>query len=91
MCGLLGLYNLNNQQINESHFKKMASKINHRGPDGEGFYFDDNIALAHKRLAILDISDNGKQPMFSNDGNWVIVFNGCIYNLCYSKIIWIFR
>ena len=80
MCGLLGLYNLNNQQINESHFKKMASKINHRGPDGEGFYFDDNIALAHKRLAILDISDNGKQPMFSNDGNWVIVFNGCIYN-----------
>tara|TARA_B100001173_G_scaffold168977_1_gene146007 strand:- start:16470 stop:18368 length:1899 start_codon:yes stop_codon:yes gene_type:complete len=80
MCGLLGLYNLNNQQINEPHFKKMASKINHRGPDGEGFYFDDNIALAHKRLAILDISDNGKQPMFSNDGNWVIVFNGCIYN-----------
>ena len=40
-------------QINEPHFKKMASKINHRGPDGEGFYFDDNIALAHKRLAIL--------------------------------------
>tara|TARA_X000000368_G_scaffold1664_1_gene1293 strand:+ start:2757 stop:4652 length:1896 start_codon:yes stop_codon:yes gene_type:complete len=80
MCGLLGLYNLDNQQINESHFKKMASKINHRGPDGEGFYFDNNIALGHKRLAILDISENGKQPMFSNDRDWVIVFNGCIYN-----------
>ena len=60
--------------------KKMAKVIEHRGPDSEGFYIKEGVALAHKRLAILDLSSKGDQPMKSKDGKWVLVFNGCIYN-----------
>jgi len=58
----------------------MCQKIAHRGPDGEGFFLDANYGVGHKRLAILDVSPNGAQPMTSKDGRWVISFNGCIYN-----------
>ena len=58
----------------------MALTISHRGPDGEGYFINDDIALAHKRLAILDLSENAKQPMTSKDGKWTIVYNGFIYN-----------
>ena len=51
----------------------MGDEIAHRGPDGDGYFLDDNIGLIHKRLAILDISNKGKQPMISKDGNWVVV------------------
>lgn len=63
----------------------MAEAIAHRGPDGEGYYVKDNIALGHRRLAILDISPKGAQPMTSKDGDWVVVFNGCIYNFLELK------
>lgn len=80
MCGILGIFNLNENNVSELDLKKMASKIAHRGPDGKGFYLEKKIGLAHKRLSILDISKKGKQPMISNNQEWVIVFNGCIYN-----------
>ncbi len=80
MCGIVGVYNLDGQPFPEERLKSMASAIAHRGPDGEGYYTKDNIALAHKRLAILDTSPKGTQPMSSKNGEWVIVFNGCIYN-----------
>jgi asparagine synthase (glutamine-hydrolysing) len=80
MCGIVGVYNLNGSPFAESRIKKMASEIAHRGPDGEGYYVKDNVALAHRRLAILDTSSRGTQPMTSKNGEWVIVFNGCIYN-----------
>ena len=80
MCGILGVYNLNNERIDKSLCKSMLDKINHRGPDGFGDFYLDNIALLHRRLAILDTTINGKQPMFSKKKKWVIVFNGCIYN-----------
>lgn len=67
------------------NLKRMAQAIAHRGPDGEGYYVSENIALAHKRLAILDTSPKGNQPMSSKDGKWVIVFNGCIYNFMELK------
>jgi asparagine synthase (glutamine-hydrolysing) len=60
--------------------KAMMQQLAHRGPDGDGFYAENNIALGHRRLAILDTSPRGSQPMESKDGNWVVVFNGCIYN-----------
>lgn len=63
----------------------MAETIAHRGPDDEGFYIKENIALAHKRLAIIDTSKNGTQPMISRNGKWVVVFNGCIYNFLELK------
>src|SRR5262249_31995688 len=52
----------------------------HRGPDGEGFFEDDHCALGHRRLAIIDISQNGAQPMANEDGSIVVVYNGEIYN-----------
>jgi asparagine synthase (glutamine-hydrolysing) len=80
MCGIVGVFNLDQKPFELATLKDMANAIAHRGPDGEGFYVKKNIALAHKRLAILDTSDKGSQPMISHDGKWVVVFNGCIYN-----------
>ena len=80
MCGILGIYNLDGSAVDAPMLERMGQKIVHRGPDGEGQYIDNNIGLLHKRLAILDPSDNGKQPMTSKDGQWVVIFNGCIYN-----------
>jgi len=85
MCGIVGVYNLNREPFSLNHLKKMASVIEHRGPDGEGYYVAENIALGHKRLAILDLSSKGNQPMRSKDGKWVVVFNGCIYNFLELK------
>ncbi len=85
MCGITGVYNLNGEPFSLNHLKKMADAIAHRGPDGEGYFVEENIALAHKRLSILDTSARGAQPMSSKDGNWVITFNGCIYNFMELK------
>ena len=86
MCGILGVYNLNRSPISLNNLKLMAEKMAHRGPDGEGFYLKDEIGLAHKRLAILDVSSRGAQPMSSKNGEWIITFNGCIYNYLELKI-----
>jgi len=65
----------------------MTDSLVHRGPDGEGIYINENIALGHRRLAILDISPRGAQPMSSKNGEWIIVFNGCIYNFQELKLV----
>ncbi len=80
MCGILGIYNLDGKAVDENVIVKMGNQISHRGPDGEGLFVQNNIGFIHKRLAILDPSDNGQQPMYSNDGKWIVIFNGCIYN-----------
>ncbi|MBS1635491.1 MAG: asparagine synthase (glutamine-hydrolyzing) [Bacteroidetes bacterium] len=80
MCGIAGIFNLNGNAVSLNTIKAMANKIAHRGPDGEGFYMEDNIAFGHRRLAILDVSPLGNQPMESKNGEWVVIFNGCIYN-----------
>ena len=78
MCGILGIYNLDNTDVSSEVLCAMGEKIAHRGPDSEGQFIQGNIGLFHKRLAILDPSDKGIQPMASKDGQWVIVFNGCL-------------
>jgi asparagine synthase (glutamine-hydrolysing) len=80
MCGIAGIFNLDKKPILPEELKKMSGTILHRGPDGEGIFIDNNIGLAHRRLAILDTTELGNQPMHSKNNNWVIVFNGCIYN-----------
>jgi asparagine synthase (glutamine-hydrolysing) len=85
MCGITGVFNLSGEPTSLSLIQQITRMLNHRGPDGEGFYVLDNIALGHKRLAILDVSPKGAQPMTSKNGEWVISFNGCIYNFLILK------
>ena len=77
MCGIVGF--CSEEENKGITIKKMADRIIHRGPDQEGYYIDEHIALGHRRLSIIDL-DNGTQPMFSEDNNLVLVFNGEIYN-----------
>lgn len=85
MCGILGVYNLDGRAFSLERLKTMANTIAHRGPDGEGYYAKEGINLAHKRLSILDVSEKGAQPMQSKNSEWIVVFNGCIYNFLELK------
>ena len=58
----------------------MTNQLAHRGPDGFGTEIVNNVGFGHRRLSILDLSINGAQPMYSANKNWLVVFNGCIYN-----------
>lgn len=80
MCGISGIVSFS-EKIQPAVVKRMNDQLQHRGPDGSGEWVntDGNIALAHRRLAILDLSENGIQPMFLND-RYAITFNGEIYN-----------
>ncbi len=80
MCGISGIFNLDHSKVSEVVLRNMAHSMAHRGPDGEGIYCKENIGLGHRRLSILDVSEKGAQPMQSNNGEWIVVFNGCIYN-----------
>lgn len=86
MCGIAGIFHLNGAAVSDRQIKQMTRAMAHRGPDGEDVYVNENIALGHRRLAILDVSPKGAQPMSSKNGEWVIVFNGCIYNFHELKI-----
>ena len=78
MCGIAGIININNTKVSYEDIKLMTDIITHRGPDGEGHFVSENIGFGHRRLAILDLSKAGHQPMIKND--IVLVFNGEIYN-----------
>lgn len=80
MCGVAGLVNLSGLPVAPNVLQRMTDAIAHRGPDGEGHWIEGNIGLGHRRLAILDLSHSGHQPMISTDGRWVLSFNGEVYN-----------
>lgn len=80
MCGLSGIYGLNEVQRADMLIRDMNSTMAHRGPNDEGYFIEDKIALGHRRLSIIDLSSAGHQPMRSLDGRYTIVFNGEIYN-----------
>ncbi len=80
MCGIVGFAaaKLEREEAKRT-VKAMADLIIHRGPDGEGYFVDDQVALGHRRLSIIDL-EGGKQPMYNEDGSIVCVLNGEIYN-----------
>ncbi len=85
MCGLVGFLGgivSHDAFSSNDSLKKMASAIEHRGPDSAGYWsdLDKGFCLAHRRLAILDLSPSGTQPMISLSGRYVLAFNGEIYN-----------
>lgn len=87
MCGICGIFQLDGQPVPHRYIKTMSDAIAHRGPDGEGQYVDVNVALGHRRLAVLDLSPAGSQPMSSDDGRIVLTYNGEIYNYLELKLL----
>ena len=83
MCGICGIAK-KNSNVSSQELVAMRDTMIHRGPDGEGIYIDQNIGLGHRRLSIIDLSDQGKQPMSTADNRFWITFNGEIYN--YKKL-----
>lgn len=79
MCGISGIYQSKGGPIDRGLLTKMTSIIQHRGPDGAGFYQGDGIGLGHRRLSIIDIG-GGAQPISNEDQSIQVVFNGEIYN-----------
>ncbi|WP_338828196.1 asparagine synthase (glutamine-hydrolyzing) [Bradyrhizobium sp. 27S5] len=80
MCGVAGILNLDGRPVSSHVLRGMTQAIAHRGPDGEGQWIDGSIGLGHRRLAIIDLSPTGAQPMQTADGRFVISYNGEIYN-----------
>lgn len=80
MCGLTGLINFDGAPVSPVTLQAMTDAIAHRGPDGEGHWIDGPVGLGHRRLAIIDLSPAGNQPMISADGRFVLIYNGEVYN-----------
>ena len=80
MCGITGVINLNGNPVLPAILQKMTDSIAHRGPDGEGHWIEGNVGMGHRRLAIIDLSPAGHQPMITSDQRYVLSFNGEIYN-----------
>jgi asparagine synthase (glutamine-hydrolysing) len=80
MCGIAGILNLDAEPVSADVLRRMTDAVAHRGPDGHGYYCDEAIGLGHRRLAIIDLSAAGQQPMVSRDRQLALTYNGEIYN-----------
>ncbi|MFC3200353.1 asparagine synthase (glutamine-hydrolyzing) [Alteromonas oceani] len=80
MCGIAGFINLNGQTAEPPQIQAMTDALVHRGPDGEGHWLERNVAMGHRRLAIIDLSDSAHQPMVSVEHRYVLSYNGEVYN-----------
>lgn len=80
MCGFVGYLCGENKIDNEQTIRQMSELIAHRGPNCTGYHVSDEVALGFQRLSIIDLSDHGNQPLYSKDGQYVLLFNGEIYN-----------
>ena len=80
MCGVAGFINLDGSLASKKQIKAMTDSIAHRGPDGEGQWVEKNVALGHRRLAIIDLSEDAAQPMSSDNSRYLITYNGELYN-----------
>ena len=80
MCGIAGIVHLDASPVSPVTLRRMTDAIAHRGPNGEGHWIEGNVGLGHRRLAIIDLSPAGHQPMISTDHRYVLSYNGEIYN-----------
>lgn len=80
MCGIAGIIELSGDAVSPAILQRMTDAIAHRGPDGEGHWIEGPVGFGHRRLAIIDLSPGGHQPMISADHRYVITYNGEIYN-----------
>jgi asparagine synthase (glutamine-hydrolysing) len=80
MCGIAGVVDLEGRKVDSNMIENMTRLVAHRGPDGAGLLLEGNVGLGHRRLAIVDLSDAGEQPMTTRNGRNTVVFNGEIYN-----------
>jgi asparagine synthase (glutamine-hydrolysing) len=80
MCGICGVLNFDGSKVSSALLKKMTDSIAHRGPDGEGWYQSKGLGFGHRRLAIVDLSPLGHQPMVTQDNRYALTYNGEIYN-----------
>lgn len=80
MCGIAGMVHLDGAAVSPVVLRKMTDAIAHRGPDGEGQWIEGNVGIGHRRLAIIDLSPGGHQPMVSKDQRYVLTYNGEVYN-----------
>jgi asparagine synthase (glutamine-hydrolysing) len=80
MCGFVGILNHRETPVARNVLEAMTRMIAHRGPDGEGFFTDGPVGLGHRRLSVIDLSSAASQPMESECGRFVIVYNGEVYN-----------
>lgn len=87
MCGITEIINFNREKISIDELNRFKDSLSHRGPDGEGTYLNnaDSVALGHRRLSILDVTQSGKQPMSYDSERYWIVYNGEIYNFVELK------
>ena len=79
MCGISGIFDRGGEPVNKELLERMTSAIQHRGPDGQGYFVHEGIGVGHRRLSIIDV-EGGSQPISNEDGTLQVVFNGEIYN-----------
>ena len=80
MCGIAGIFDLAGAaDIDKALVRRMGDVIRHRGPDGDGYFFAPGVGFAHRRLSIIDVA-GGRQPIFNEDDNVALIYNGEIYN-----------
>ncbi|MFW2390617.1 MAG: asparagine synthase (glutamine-hydrolyzing) [Polyangiales bacterium] len=82
MCGIVGVWRMDGRAVDPVGVEKMRDSLTHRGPDDAGLWFEGPVALGHRRLSIIDLSEAGRMPMASPDGRVQAVFNGEVYNFC---------
>lgn len=80
MCGIAGIAGMQDKQAASLGIRKMTDRIAHRGPDADGFFVADGIALGHRRLSIIDLSEAANQPQFDHTNRYACILNGEIYN-----------
>ncbi|NVJ98133.1 MAG: amidotransferase 1, exosortase A system-associated [Alphaproteobacteria bacterium] len=84
MCGITGVLLSSGKPVNQDALRRMNTRLAHRGPDADGFFWGQGVALGHRRLSIIDVA-GGVQPMLSDDEGVVLTFNGEIYNFQYLR------